>query len=259
MYLKNTFTKVLVAACCSLLMALHLVAQDRDEVLSVKGLQDILAGYVAANGGLENLQRVLSVRVSGTILMTGMEQPAEIVLFRKRPDFKRASMRLVDRSLEMGYDGTTVWRLVRTQTQRFASLVDEEEARFFTEDAAFDSPLVLAYTNSPLVSDVRFVGTERVDRVTCYVIELAYGLSLRRIFLDARNFREVRIENLDMATGELRLRTSLSDYIQQQGIWYARLAKQVRNDGHETEIRLERIDTNVGMFDSFFDVPTELR
>lgn len=234
-------------------------AQERDEVVTTRDLREILSGYVAANGGLDNLQSILSVRVSGTILMTGMEQPAEIVMFRKRPDFKRVSMRLVDRSLEMGFDGRTVWRLVRTQTQRFPSLVEDEESRFFTEDAAFDSPLVLAYLSNPLVSEVRFAGTERVDRVTCYVVEMVYGLSLRRIFLDARNFREVRIDNVDVATGELRSRTTLGDYVQQQGIWYARLARQVRQDGHETEIRLERIDTNVGMFDSFFDVPTELR
>ncbi|MCD8481711.1 MAG: hypothetical protein LR015_02930 [Verrucomicrobia bacterium] len=234
-------------------------AQEREDQILLRDLQDILSHYVTANGGLENLQRILSVRVSGTIFTTGMDQPAEIILFRKRPEFKRVSMRMPDRSLEIGFDGTTVWRTIRTNFGRQVNVVDGDEAVYFTEDAAFDSPLMLAYTNSPLVTGVRLIGTERIDRVTCYVIEMLYGQNIRRVFLDARNWREIRIDSLDPESRELRSRTTLGDYFQHEGVWYARSALQVRADGHETEIRLERIDTNVGMFDSFFSPPAELR
>lgn len=81
-------------------------------------VEQLLASYHEAIGGLEANKKVTTRRIEGTITMFGMEEPAKLTVIQKAPDLGLTKFEgkepISDTKIEVleGHDGKVVWRSI---------------------------------------------------------------------------------------------------------------------------------------------------
>lgn len=218
-------------------------------------IEAVLASFVEANGGQENIDTVVSIRAKG-VIKTEEGKSYEIVVLRKLPNLKRVITYLEEGVLDRGSDGETSWKLVALNDGRkMLKIMDgAEKSSFETDSHLLD---VLFLKPGPEVEH-RLTGVEYVGRVPCYVIDsMVYG-SRRVSYLDSRTMRIPKV--IEYSTNEegeeISAVQELNDYVRVHGIWIARGIHRSKV-GSETsaEVQFSEVKINDGIFNDIFAVP----
>jgi hypothetical protein len=132
-------------------------------------LDDVLAKYYQARGGLDKLKAVTSFKMSGKLFVPaqGLELPT--VRWQKAPDKLRVETTIQDKKVIQGFDGRTAWWL----NPMLAAGVQEmpgEQAALFREQAEFADPLV-AYKEKGY--GLELVGREDMDGKPAFKLKLS--------------------------------------------------------------------------------------
>jgi outer membrane lipoprotein-sorting protein len=69
--------------------------------------EELVAKNLAARGGLEKLQSLNTMKVTGTVAFQGMDMP--MTLLTKRPNKMRQELSMQGQSIVQAFDGQTVW------------------------------------------------------------------------------------------------------------------------------------------------------
>jgi hypothetical protein len=234
----------------------------------LESAREVVSKFIQTHGTREGWNRVNSMRWLGTLKQEGRE--FEIVLARKRPNLLRFGLRQDRARLEFGFDGEHAWQTHNVNEQTVhAALVKNLQRERIERESRFGWPYFMLMD---LSTRSELMGTEEVAGRTAYVLsvrtDLLKGL---QVLLDTETFHVVKTVSLEEGeTAADEDDTLIEDYYSEPkeimvkvgrgevAIPFPTRMRTVVNGEDENVVNWERIDVNVGLFDSYFQLPDEV-
>lgn len=205
-----------------------------------------------AHGGEANLDRILSIRVEGTIISEN--QTYDFVQIKKRPQYQRLALSRNRMEIIFGYDGDEVWRRGphspkdKTEAPEYV-ILDPDTMPGFIRDASILDHLFLSDTR------VEFLGRTNELGFPCFRLRstLRNGEQLEHL-VDAETYLGVRLKPLNLPEEETVV-TIFSDYRPVEGVQIPFSFSTIRDGEVESEVTIHRVTFNIGVYDAFFQIP----
>jgi len=211
-------------------------------------LKDLIEKNLLARGGRDKLEAVRSLRIFATYVQRGRENP--LVLTILRPDRVFAELLDPSRPMICGYDGETAWWLIRDGRSK-PEILPAEMALIFTRYADIGD-LFLDHEKKGQASE--WVGMEDVNGQKAHKLKMASrGGIIRHVFLDAGNFLEVKESFRSQSRKDFGMEVIFKDFRTVEGITFP-----FYHDLTEEQMIVERIEINVDVDDSIFQMPRKL-
>lgn len=235
-----------VAICVlGLALAFGAVAQAQD-------LDEVLANYYEAMGGLDKIKAVDTLKMSGKMAMgQGVEAPA--AMLQKRPNKVRQEFTFQGMTGIQAFDGETGWMHMPFMGQTAPELMPEEMVSEFAEGGEIDSPLVNAGDRG---IELELVGTEDIEGTEAYHIQVTRtDGDVEHHYLDAEYYIPIRVTRTQKAMGqETEVNITLGDYKEIDGMLFAFSIEMSGGQGGVSLI-LDDIEVNQAIDDSLFAMP----
>jgi hypothetical protein len=236
----------MLSSICLLVCAIHIHAENVDEVIEKN---------IAARGGLEKINALTSMKLTGQMTMQQGEK-APIVVYQKRPHFVRVEFRFKGMTGIQAYDGKTPWMINPFKGNSVPQKMFENDAKDIIEQSDFGGPLV-NYKDKG--NKVELLGKEDVAGGPVYKLKVSLrNGDVRYFFLDADTFLDFKITRVVKREGrEIMIDTLLSDYEDVNGLMvplsvYVKTGDQILN-----QISWENVEFDAPMDDSMFIMPSE--
>lgn len=216
-------------------------------------VEEIVAKNLEARGGVEKLRSVQTVKTDGTMSanMAGRSLDVPVTTWVKRPNKVRRETKFPDRTLTVGFDGTTVWGLDSTVGK--PQQMTGPQAEGTREQAGLD-PLFLDYQEKG--HRIELVGTEKVDGQAVHHLRVTKkNGQIAHHYLDATTGLETRIvETFEQGGLKVEVRTDLSNYRTVDGMQVPFTIKQYNKGQLAAEFNVEKVEFNVPMEDELFSM-----
>lgn len=239
------FRKILAGLALAALVAVPASGQTLDEVL---------AKYYKAKGGLDKMKAVQTVRSTGKVTLgPGIEAP--FAMEQKRPKMVRMDVTVQGMTITQAYDGKVGWMLNPMQGRKDPEPLPEDALKQMDEQADLDGPLVDYKAKG---NTVELLGKESVEGSPAYKIKVTLkNGDVRYFYLDADQFLEVRIEGKTKIRGtEVEGDTILGDYKEVNGLMIAFASDSgPKGSPQRQKIVLDKIEFNVPLDDARFKMP----
>lgn len=213
---------------------------------------ELVAKNLAARGGEARLKELSTIRISGTIVIQGMEMP--ITMTTKRPNKMKQEMTMQGQRLVQAFDGTTVWAVNPMLGGNAPRVVEGSQADALKAQALFDGPLV-GYKDRGDTLEV--VGQADVEGTKTWKLKLARkdGMTMH-IFLDA----ETGLERQWSATMEqnglmMEIDTIMADYQATGGVQIARSMRTLVGGQSMGALTITNVEFDVPVDDAEFAMP----
>jgi hypothetical protein len=219
-----------------------------------QSLDDIMARYIEARGGLEAIRSVTTIRMKGT-MTSGPGNPVPVVIEMKRPAMMRMDM-IVDGAMgTQAFDGTEGWVVMPFAGITTPDRMPPDVAREARAQADFDGPLV---DHASKGHRVELAGRGRVNGKDTFelLVTLRDG-SRRTIHLDATTFLEIRSSGTRSAGGApIEHDTTMSDYRKVGGLMFPHAIETgLTNAPQRQRLVIDSIEINVPIADDRFRMP----
>lgn len=214
----------------------------------------IIAKYIAQIGGMDKIQAVKTIRMTGKFTGGGGFE-AVTVDESKRPNMQRSEFRLQGMTGISAYDGKTGWKIEPWQGKKDAESLSEEEMKPYLE-SDFDDAL-LNYKQKNL--KVEYVGMDEFEGTDAYKLKVTYPSgTVKHYFMDTDYYVPIKIETKRMIRGaEVEFETILGDYKEISGVYYAHsIENGAKGSPNKATVTIEKIEINVPLDDSRFLRPT---
>ena len=217
-------------------------------------VDELVAKYVKARGGMEKLKAVNSIRVHGKMMMgQGMEAP--FTLMQKRPKMTRTEFTLQGMTGLQAYDGKNAWMVMPFMGKKDPEAMPAEQAQMLDEQADMDGPLV-DYKDKG--NKIELLGKEQVEGADAYKLKLTLkNGQTRTVYLDAESGLEVKTEAKRTIRGsEVEGETFLSDYKEVNGLMMPFTMESGAKGGTmRQKMLIDSVECNVNLPDSLFKMP----
>ena len=238
---------LLILFVLPLFISLIEISCQKEEV-KWKGITDevreLIEKNINARGGYEKLKAVKSLKIRGKYMQQGRETP--ITLTIKRPNFIHAEV-LFPSPMTSGYDGTTAWWFDRNRLSEPQKL-PVEEALIFTRYADFGD-LFVDYEQKG--QKIELIGIEDMDGQKAHKLKItSQNGIIRYVYLDAKNFLNVKESYKSKNEQEFGLEVSFKDFRAIDGVMFP-----FYHDITAEQTIIERIEMNVDIDDSIFKMP----
>src|SRR5437588_656938 len=209
---------------------------------------EIIAKNIQARGGLNKLTGIKTMRATYATEEDG--KPVRLVELHKRPDKLRRNISFGKTSVIIGYDGQTAWQFFSSRAKA-PSPAPADLAQELKEEADFDGSLV-NYKEKGVA--IELIGKEKLNGKDVYNLKLTLKEGqLRNVYIDARNFLEVKETGSFQNGGKKVDFVILSkDYRPIQGIMFPFVIDQKSGDEENQITRLQKVELNVPIVDSVF-------
>ena len=210
---------------------------------SAQTLDQLLARYVTARGGLARIRAVSSLRFTGRLTLGDISTP--LVLELKRPHKMRTEFEVQGRRAVRAYDGEKGWAVLPVPGLDDPRLMPEDENREAREQADVDlSPLVDSAAKG---YSVELAGREIRDGHDYWrLVVTARDGTARSVFLDPKTGLAVRIEEKRFLEGQLQEFVSvIGDYRQVGGLQFPFLLEVgPRASDERQRVVFEKVEVN---------------
>jgi hypothetical protein len=219
-------------------------------------IMDLQRSYIAANGGLANIQELSSLIADGEITDADGNRHS-FKLYRKRPDLMRMQVDLPGRMQVTTFDGSNGYKLISREGAPDEVVdLNEEETLALEMSSSMDGPLFQLRSRPERLEVVAEV---EVDGESAYEITISDSADSMydRVWISQEHYQEVKLTRpLDAGEGGVALEEIyFSDFEKVRGMWVAKLIRYERGGEHIQTVRIDRLRANVGIFDSFFSKP----
>jgi len=241
------WTRMVVAA-----LALAGLAAGAAGQATAPGVDDLLAKYFAARGGLEKLKGMTTMRMTGRVEAGG--QQMEMVIVSKRPNLMRQEMTVMGQKIVTAFDGTRVWAINPLTGSSTPQVMPGPQAQTMKEQADFDGPLVDYRAKG---NKIERVGTDKVDgRETVKLKVTVKGGGVVTLDIDAATFLEVRLtREVDVSGTSTRIETLMSDFRDVSGLMMPHTVRTLLNGQQQAQMTISRIEVNPAVDDTLFAMP----
>ncbi len=218
-------------------------------------LEDVLAGYYEAIGGLEAWGSVSSARMVGSMRApNGFEAP--FTLMFKVPGKSRLEFTFEGLTGVQAVDGDAAWQIMPFMGKPDPETMPRDQARLMIEQADFDGPLVNWKEDG---NTLEYLGVEDVEDTDVHKVKvtLASG-DVRHYFLDAESFLPLRSLAQTRVQGqEIAVETTFDDYKEIGGLVLPHTieVRQVGAPDRAQVFTIAETELNVELDDGQFRMP----
>ena len=110
--------------------------------LPAQTLNDVLAAYYQANGGLEKMKTVRSLKIKGKMILPDTAMKMDMTLWMQSPNQLRSELRYQEQMGVQAYDGRTAWWIMPFMDIRTPQTMPADRAQSIRNQAEFADPLV---------------------------------------------------------------------------------------------------------------------
>ncbi len=241
--MRTMLSKVAVLA----LVATPLTAQTADS---------IVGRYIKSIGGMEHLQAVTTMRVTGRATAGGGLELAIAQEF-KRPNRMRSEFTIQGMTGITAYDGQAGWKVMPFEGKKDAEALSEDELRAIVEEADMDGPLVNYQQKG---NRVELLGTDQVEGTDVYKVKatLPNGDSFT-YFLDSESCIPIKVEVRRTIRGaEQAMESTFGNYRTVSGVLmpFSIESRQLGGpSGAGARVTIDSVAVNVPIDDSRFARP----
>jgi hypothetical protein len=215
--------------------------------------EDLVDLYLEAIGGREAVRQLSSMRVEGTVSVSGKDVGFQ--LWAQAPDSVRIETMLPGAGLAVqGYDGETAWQQHPEVNKGGPRPLRGPAGRDFISQAAFTSALVNAAERG---HRLRYAGLGYFGGRPAYEIAVTERSGLTySLFLDSETFLlSGRLEMKTFAGRPIRVETAYLDYQPAERVLMPRRI-DVREDGQlMRSTRIRKLEANVEVSAELFRMP----
>jgi outer membrane lipoprotein-sorting protein len=218
-------------------------------------VDDVIAKYMVARGGVEKLRGVHTVKMTGRI--SGQPGEVDILSWAKRPNMMRRESRLKGLTTVLASDGQTVWAINPAfgKTPREITGAQADAAKL--EASEFD-PVLLDSKEKGY--KIEFVGKEPMDGISTYHLRVTKKVGLtQEIYLNAETLLESKMTmNIEQGPRKGIAAIEFSNFKPVDGIMVPFKIRQSFDGKPVAEVTYESIQFNGPVDDSLFRLPGKL-
>jgi outer membrane lipoprotein-sorting protein len=217
---------------------------------------ELAAKNIAAKGGIDKLNAIQSLRLSGKLLVNGGAVEIGYLMLVKRPDAIRYEAQLQGLTQVQAYDGTQAWQINPFQGRKDPQKLSADDAKGLGEDAVdFAGPLV-DYQAKGYTLD--YLGTEDIDGTEAHKLRVTRpNGDVTYVYLDPDYFLELRTVNRRIEHGiPIETITDYGDYEKVNGVYLA-FAQESYHKGSSArqKLQVDKAEANVTADKSMFEFP----
>lgn len=242
---------MLIAACC-------FVVSTPSGLLHAQTADDLIAKNIEARGGMEKIQSIKTLRMTGKF-EGGGGFVAAVGQENQRPNLIRETFSLQGMTAVQAYDGSNGWQIQPFGGKKDPELMGEDDLRDLLLDADFEGPLVNYKEKG---NTVEFLGHDTVDgddalrlKVTLKNGDIIYD------YLDPDTFIEIRRDIQQFIRGSVRERVmSLGSYKPVDGVMFPfSIGQGTKAHPDDQIMTIRKIEANVTIDPADFMLPASLR
>ena len=215
-------------------------------------VDQLIAKNVEARGGLDKMKAVQSMRMTGKMMMGGMEFP--VVIEMKRPANSRIDFTFQGMSGVQAYDGKNGWTIAPGGSKD-PEPMSAEELKDAEEQSDMDGPLVDYKSKG---NKVELVGKEKVEGSDAYKLKITLKSGdVRYTYLDADTYLEIKGESKRTIRGsEAEIETTIGDYKEVEGLLIPfNIQAGAKGTDQKQNIVIEKVDLNPAIDAARFKMP----
>lgn len=239
------FRRLSIAMLVLSLAASAAVAQTAD---------DVLAKHFEAQGGLDKLRAMKSMRMTGKMgVGPGMEAP--FVMEKKRPGSMRMDFTFQGMTGTQAYDGKGGWSVMPFMGKKDPEPLPAEDAKNLAEQADFDGPLV-DYKDKGHA--IELAGKEQVEGAECFKLKVTKKSGeVDWYFFDAETYLLVKQEGKRTRRGtEMEGESTFGDYKEVNGMLFPfSMSSGVKGMPQKQTMTFEKIEIDPEIADARFVMP----
>lgn len=225
-------------------------------MLPAQTVDEILAKNFASRGGLDKLQSVRSMKMTGKIVLVAqgnMEMP--ITVLSKKPDCIRNEMTFQGKEIVQSYDGKDAWWIMPFSGSDAPQPMPEDQAKEFKNQASeMESPFI-NYKAKGYTIDLE--GKEDMEGTEVYKLKLTRPTGkVTTYFLDADTGIELKaISTVKRGDNDMTIETILGDYKPVDGIMFPFSIENKVGDTTMSRVVIDTIEINPSIDDAIFHMP----
>jgi outer membrane lipoprotein-sorting protein len=219
---------------------------------SAQTVDELIAKSIQAQGGLDRLKAINSMKVTCKAMQGGMEIPVTVIT--KRPGNIRSEVVIQGKNIVTAYNGTVGWMINPFSGVNDPQKLSDDELGDMKDQADIDGPLV-DYKEKG--NSVELVGKEDMEGTPVYKLKLTTKKGdVRYIYLDSEtgiNLRQTEIRK--QGEKEMEVDTYYSDYKPVNGVMMAHSMESKVKGQTVSQIVIDKVETNVDVDNSIFEMP----
>jgi outer membrane lipoprotein-sorting protein len=223
---------------------------------SAQSVDELIQKNIQAQGGLEKMKAIKSLRVTGKVHAEGMQIP--LIIQFKRPGLVRAEATVQGLSMVKAYDGETAWQMDAFDGKPDPEKASEDETKSILDMGDLDGPLVDYKLKG---NTVELIGKEELEATPVYKLKVTLKTGdVKFIYLDSQSYLALKMSTRRKEQGKEYLEDEYySDYKPVSGVMMAH-AIETRVDGQpEDQITFDKVEVNIAMDDVIFKMPKKAR
>ncbi len=183
---------------------------------SAETVDEVVAKYAKARGGMEKIKAVQSARMTGTMTM-GQGMEAAMVIEFKRPKMVRQEFTLQGMTGVTAYDGKTGWQVMPFMGKKEPEPMSADDLKEMEEQADVEGDLVDWKEKG---NKVELLGKEKIEGTDAWKLRVTLkNGTVKTEWLDADSSLEIREEAKRKIQGnDVEFVTTLGDYKEVSGL-----------------------------------------
>jgi outer membrane lipoprotein-sorting protein len=242
---ETMLRRTLMGIALTALLAPVAMAQTVDEVI---------AKHIEAQGGMEKIKAVKSIKMTGKMMMGGgMEAP--FTQMSKRPKMTRVEFVFQGMTGIQAYDGKTGWMVMPFMGKKDPEAMPEEQSKMMDDQADMDGPLVDWKEKG---NKVELLGKEQVEGADAFKLKVTKKDStVTTFYIDAESYLQIKQEAKRKMRGtEVEGETVLGDYKEVNGLMMPfSMESGAKGSPQKQKIVVDKIEINADLPDSLFLLP----
>ena len=228
-------------------------ALGQDELPDAK---KVIKKYIEAVGGMENLKRVSSTSVKGTMSISGADITGDLEVYQGKGKFLFKVDLGQFGTARIGINGDTVWEMNAQTGDRILEGAERDD-RLENNGKPFPE---VDWLNG-YQGEYKCVSAEKIDGKLAYKVEFSSksGNKTTRYF-DAKSGLIVKAARSQMVQGqEVELTIQPGDYKKVEGVLLPHSQFVEMNGNPAYEISIDKITLNEKIADETFAIPSEIK
>lgn len=225
---------------------------------AMPSVDEIVAKYVQARGGIKKIRSVQSLRETGRVA-SGSRPEAMVVRELKRPNRTRFEITQQGVTGVFVSNGTTGWKMSPFDGDTEPKALPPEAVAEAVEQADIEGPLVDWKAKG---HTIELVGRETIGQHIAYKIKMTLKSGAVRFeYIDIKSFYRVRAESTRTLRGaKAKVTMTFDDYQKSSGMAFPHLV-QVETEGRPETMRVvvEKVEVNPAIDDARFETPAGLK
>ena len=237
--------KVLLSLLFVISISGKIFSQDADEIVNK---------YVNAIGGLDKIQAIKTIKLTGKVTANSMDIPFSQIC--KRPQMVLMESTIQGMTMKQAFDGTQGWMINPFMGKKDPDVMSKDAEKAIKRNADFEGQLI-NYKDKG--SKIELIGKEDLEGSQVYNIKLTdKDNDLTNFYIDADSYLLVKQnDKIKVDTKEITAESILSNYKQVNGVLfpYSIESKSPDNPMGNAKIVVDSIEVNMTVDDSIFKMP----